>query len=127
MTVITACVFAIISSSIILIIRSFRPEYTLPLSIATAIGLTLICIDSILSLNTAVSRLFENINSAYIKILLKAAGVCIISRVTSDICKDSGLTSVSARIDSVCRLSLCALAIPLILEVVDLITKICGV
>lgn len=127
MTVITACVFAIVSSSIVLIIRSFRPEFTLPLSIAAAIGLTLICVDSIFSLNTAVSKLYENINSAYIKILLKGAGICIISRVTSDICKDSGLTSISAGIDSICRLSLCALAIPLLLEVVELITQICGV
>lgn len=127
MTVITACVFAIVSSSIVLIIRSFRPEFTLPLSIAAAIGLTLICVDSIFSLNTAVSKLYENINSAYIKILLKGAGICIISRVTSDICKDSGLTSISAGIDSICRLSLCALAIPLLLEVIELITQICGV
>ena len=127
MTVITACVLAIVSSSIVLIIRSFRPEFTLPLSIAAAIGLTLICVDSIFSLNTAVSKLYENINSAYIKILLKGAGICIISRVTSDICKDSGLTSISAGIDSICRLSLCALAIPLLLEVVELITQICGV
>ena len=127
MTVITACVFAIVSSSIVLIIRSFRPEFTLPLSIAAAIGLTLICVDSIFSLNTAVSKLYENIKSAYIKILLKGAGICIISRVTSDICKDSGLTSISAGIDSICRLSLCALAIPLLLEVIELITQICGV
>lgn len=125
--IITACVYAVVCAGLILMIRSSRPEFTLPLICASGIGLLVICIDALTDMNATLSRLTSLINSDYIKLLLKAAGICCIGGLSGDMCRDCGMTSIASKIDALCRIGICALAVPLLISTVGTIADICGV
>lgn len=57
----------------------------------------------------------------YLGILLKAAGITIVSEFAAGICKDSQMTSIGEMIRVFAKISLFLLGLPVLLTVVDMI------
>lgn len=126
-SVVTACAYAVVCAAVIMSVRSARPEFTLPLVCAASIGLVLLCIDAFVSSQSVVLKLFNSINTDYLKLIVKAGGICIIGELAGDICRDCGMTSIASGIDTVCRFGICLLSVPLLVQAVGSIAEICGV
>lgn len=55
----------------------------------------------------------------YITLLLRALGICFLCRISADICKDCGITTLSQAIESVGKIVLVLMSIPYIAKIVD--------
>lgn len=59
-------------------------------------------------------------------VMLKALGIALIARFCSDVCKDCGENTLAGGIESVGRIAIFSLSLPMILDVIDLAGDILG-
>lgn len=109
------------------ILASLLKQHYAPYSIL------LICGAGIVILSTAVVELseltneliytFDGIDIAvdYLKILIKAICICILSEIASNICKDSGNASIATYVDITTKIILFSLSIPIIKNLITII------
>lgn len=115
-------IFAIISLALILFLRSYRPEYAL---LATAAAGAILLAFVITEIYKPVSSLFEMLESYGIDnelttYLLKAFGLCYITKFASDLCTDFGQASLSGKVELAGRAALFVLSVPLIGRILQL-------
>lgn len=117
---------AIISLALIVVVKQYRPEIALGIAIASASVLMLAGVGMSANVIAAINSLFEkaNVNGEYIALIFKALGVCYLCKIAKDICVDCGQTALADRVDFVGKISICALSLPLISQVIALITEL---
>jgi len=128
MDVFLIIVFGVISAILVVIIKQYKPEFALVLSIISAI-LILVAIVSYIS--PIISEIKNMMNSAsidlrYITALIKGIGICYITQFASDTCKDAGQISLSSKIELIGRVAICISALPLYRELLSLTQTIIG-
>ena len=117
MTVLKLCAVALLILASTAVMKSWKADF-LPL---VRIGATLLfgtlLIASIEPLLSLISALDTGAASQYIKIILKGLGIVILTQICSDICRDSGEATLAGHIETVGKLELVVLCIPLIEEI----------
>ncbi len=98
-------------------------EYQVYIRIAAAVLVFSFILIYILPLIETVRTIFEYSSSDadYLKILFKATGICYISQLASDMCRDCGDTLLSSQAELAGRVGLTVTAMPLFEQVVQTI------
>lgn len=126
MDIVKICGIGIISVIILAIIRQYKPELTIYVSIiAGALILWLIMdkLSGIIDLLTTLSKK-SGINAPYLSILLKITGIAILSEFTVSVCKDLGETAIASKVDFASKIIIISISIPIIAALLELIIKI---
>lgn len=106
---------SLIAVSICVILKKTNPEFSLAVSlIASIIILTLIFANFSPIFNT-INRCIStfNLNNIYITTILKALGICYITQIASETCKDSGFSSISSKLELAGKISIVLLSLPM--------------
>ena len=90
---------------LIIIIKQYKPEFALYISIITGIIIFSLVLDKLSGIINLLLNLSDkaNINKDFIVILLKITGIAILSEFAISVCKDSGETAVASKIDFRCK------------------------
>ena len=64
--------------------------------------------------------------SGYVKIMMKALGLCLVSKICSDICRDMGENAIGGGIELSGRLAILSLCVPLIGELMGYARELMG-
>lgn len=64
-----------------------------------------------------------SVDSKYIRLLIKAAGIAYICEFSSSLCRDSGCSSVASQIEMAGRLTILVLSMPVITALLDTINS----
>lgn len=116
----------IISLIIIIIIKQYRPEFALYVSIIAGIIMFLIITDKlsgIINLLTNISNK-TNFNSEFLKILIKITGIAILTEFAISVCKDSGEVAIANKIDLASKVIIISISIPIISSLLETVVKI---
>lgn len=116
----------IISLIIIIIIKQYRPEFALYVSIIAGIIMFFIVAEKfsgIINLLTSISNK-TNLNSEFLKILIKITGIAILSEFAISICKDSGEVAIANKIDLAGKIIIISISIPIISSLLETVLKI---
>lgn len=62
-----------------------------------------------------------NINSEYIKIIMKITGLTFTTQLVSDICKDNGYSGMASQLEILCRVSIILLSMPIVVALLKLV------
>ncbi len=123
MDVISVCVLGIFAVLGSVALKKYNGELA-ALMIISAI--MLICFTAL----PALSQIFDsvndltataNINNNYISVLIKSLGICYITQISVDICKENGSGSIASQIEIVGKLIILLLAVPLYGELIEMI------
>ena len=71
-------------------------------------------------------RLFDGVDSEYAKLLLRVVGISFIAQITAQICTDAGQKAMGDRIETAARILIAVYALPLIDDILKLITSFMG-
>lgn len=116
----------IIATVIVIILKVYRPEMAMQVSILTGVVIFVMVAGKIATvidvLNTYVSE--TSIDVTYISTLLKIIGIAYITEFGAEVCKDAGEASIASKIELAGKVAVILLAIPIITSLLDLITKI---
>ena len=116
----------LIALIIIIIIKQYRPEFTVYVSlIAGAIILILIMdkISAIINLLTSLSQKTA-INNEFLVLLIKITGIAFLTEFAVSICKDTGETAIANKMDMGGKVIIISMSIPIIASLLETIIKI---
>lgn len=113
-------IFAVI---MIIILKNYRPEMALVLSIITGIGIMLYAISKMSSvinvLNDLVSK--SGVNADFLLIIIKVIGIAYIIEFGKNVCIDAGQSSIATKLEMAGKVVIVVLTIPLISSLVNVL------
>lgn len=122
MEILSVLGFCLISAVLVLFLNHYRPEYAM-FAAAAAGCLVLVWIAKLTA--PYFSEFYfmlanAGVQTEYFKVVIKAFGICYITRFASDLCKDFGQSAMSDKVELAGRGALLALTIPLIQTILNI-------
>lgn len=116
----------LISLIIIIIIKQYRPEFAIYISIIGGILIIMLVLDKLTGIINLLTTLSSKtgINSQYIGILLKITGIAILTEFAVSICNDAGESAIATKVDLGGKIIIISISIPIIVALLELIIKI---
>ena len=120
--------FCICAVCIIAILRQYRPEFAVAVSVIAA------CIMLIFGLSSA-SKVIEvireiadrsGIDEQNITLMLKAVGVCYLTQTAKDICIDCSQSVLADRVDFIGKITIIVMSLPIMVQLLSIISQIIG-
>ena len=116
----------LISLIVIIILKQYRPEFALYVSILAGIFILVLSISQISGVINLLKSLASkaNINSEFLGIILKITGIAILTEFAVSICQDSGESSIANKIDIGGKVMIITISIPIISSLLETILKV---
>ena len=110
------------------LLRAQRPELAMCLGLAAAAAVAILLVRQIAPLISAMRRLLTMtaLPTEGFGVVLKAAGVCLLTQITADTCRDAGETALASKAELAGRVLMLMLAVPLFEELLSLVTALIG-
>jgi stage III sporulation protein AD len=122
-------VFAIVGAGLIaavisLILKQYKPEFGMYISLIAGIIILLAIVREITPVLDTIKELTgaADLDAPYGAALLKALAICYITQLAGDTCRDSGETAIAAKIEMGGRMAIVLVSLPLFKGVVDIVT-----
>lgn len=120
--------FSLCAAALSLLLRQYRPEYSLLLSIACGIGVLFWLFEELLPVlskiqDFAVLALSEQRGG---EILLKSLGICFVTQLACDTCRDIGENAIAARLETAGKAAMLLLALPMFTELLERAIELIG-
>lgn len=116
----------LIAVIIIIIIKQYKPEFAIYISIITgAIILYMIFgkLQGIINLLQNISSK-AGVNSQFLSLLLKITGIAFLAEFAINICKDAGEGAIASKIEIGSKVIIVSMSIPIISSLLDVILKL---
>lgn len=128
MSIFSVCGLILSACIIMKLVGRDSPDIKMLISLAVIILTAAEYMDSFSAVSRRLSSILDmaDINREYIEILLKALGICIVSQLSADCCRDCGESALASQIETVARISLLIIALPLYTAVMDLVISLMG-
>lgn len=128
MNIVSVLAIGLVGAFFAVFLKQYKPEYALVVTVLTAIFITVSAIGWVVPVISEIKGTLDDAGISYssLSILIKAVGICYITQLTSDVCKDAGQAPVASKIELVGRIAICVSAIPLYREVLSLVETIIG-
>lgn len=112
---------AIVTTAICILIKQYRPEFAMVASLccgALIFGLI------ILNLTPAFDTIRElmdrlNLDNQYTRTIIKALGVCYITQLAADTCRDADQTAIAGKVELAGKVMIILLSLPLFKSLLD--------
>jgi len=113
----------IVAAVVAVVMRQHRPEFALIVSIAAGaliLGGVLVAMLPVLSQIQAIFG-SATVPQQYVQILFRALGLCFITQIACDACKDAGEGAIGAKVELAGKISVLVLSLPLFVHVLDIV------
>lgn len=118
--------FILLVTILLIILRHDRPEIAMLLALAA----TAVIMVGLLKNVSEILLVFEdlavkaNVNTNYLKLILKIVGIAYLAGFGAQICKDAGENSMAAKIELAGKIFILTMGIPIMVGILDLILKV---
>mgnify|MGYP004527230405 FL=1 len=117
---------ALIALIIIIMLKQYRPEYAIFISILTGILILFLVMDRLTGIINLIETIQDKffINTQFIALLIKITGIAFLSEFAVSVCKDSGETAIASKIEIGSKIIIISMSIPIISSLLEIILKI---
>ena len=122
--------FAVIAAVLATLLRQHRPEFGVIVTVLAGAGVLIMVVSALLPALGLMRDLGEEakIDPGYIAVLLKALGICYITQLACDACRDAEETALASKVELAGKAAIVILALPLFTQVLEIVrTLISGV
>ena len=116
----------LISVIIIVILKQYKPEFAMYASIIAGVLILTMLTDTfkgIINLLQDISNK-ANVNTQFIRILIKITGIAILTEFAVSICKDTGENAIASKVDIGGKVIIISMSIPIISALLETVLKI---
>jgi stage III sporulation protein AD len=126
MEVIKIIGIALIALIIIILLKQYRPEFVIYISLLTGVLILLLVMDKLTGIINLLQSLANqtSINSTFLTLLIKITGIAFLSEFAVSICKDSGEAAIASKIEIGTKIIIISMSIPIISSLLEIILKI---
>lgn len=116
----------LISLIIIIIIRQYKPEFTLYVSLLAGSIILLFLMDKISGIVDILTSLSNktSINNEFLTLLIKITGIAFLTEFAVSICKDTGETAIANKVDMGGKVIIVSMSIPIISSLLETVLEI---
>ena len=116
----------LIALVIIIILKQYRPEFAIYVSIIVGVLILALAMRKITGVINLLKSISEKtyINKQFLGILLKITGIAIITEFAVSICSDAGEKAIASKIEMGSKVIIIAMSIPIISSLLELIVEI---
>ena len=111
---------------IAIILKQYKPEYALYVSIIAGILILFMVMEKLSGIINLLQSISDKtfINKQFLGILLKITGIAIITEFAVSICSDAGEKAIATKIEIGSKVIIIAMSIPIISSLLELIVEI---
>ena len=119
MWIIAAAAVGLVGTVLALILGQYRPEFRMLVTAAVTLLLMAMVLEQLSPVLEQLRSTMEltGLTGDYAAILFKAVGICLLTQLAGDVCRDSGESSIASKIELAGRAAILLTAMPLIQEV----------
>lgn len=116
----------LIALVIVVILKQYRPEYTIYVSIIAGVLILFLAMEKLSGIISLLQSISDKtyINKQFLGILLKITGIAIITEFAVSICTDAGEKAIASKIEIGSKVIIIAMSIPIISSLLELIIEI---
>lgn len=116
----------LIALIIIVILKQYRPEFVIYVSLIAGALILLMIIDKIGAIIDLLTTLSNKtaINNEFLILLLKITGIAFLTEFAVSICKDSGEVAIANKVDLGGKIIIISMSIPIISSLLETILKV---
>ncbi len=128
MNIISVCIAAVFAVLCSAALRNYSGEIASLLLLASVVFIALMTLPYVQSVLAQISGLSDDalIGTSYLQTLIKAVGICWLTHITANICRENGGQSAAAQVELCGRLSILILACPLYADILTLVSGFLG-
>lgn len=117
---------ALIALIIIILLKQYKPEFVLYVSLIAGALILFLVIDELTGIVKLIQSIADkaSINSQFLSILLKITGIAFLSEFAVSICKDSGEATIASKVELGSKIIIISMSIPIISTLLEIILKI---
>ena len=117
---------ALIALVIIIMLKQYKPEYAIFISILTGILILFLVMDRLTGIINLIESIQDkfSINTQFIALLIKITGIAFLSEFAVSVCKDSGEAAIASKMEIGAKLIIISMSIPIISSLLEIILKI---
>lgn len=111
---------------VVIILKQYRPEYAIYISIIAGILILFLVMDKLSGIINLLKSISDKtyINKQFLGILLKITGIAIATEFAVSICSDAGEKAIASKIEIGSKVIIIAMSIPIISSLLELIIEI---
>ena len=112
----------VVAAFLAVMLRQQRPEQAMAVSLAAGIGILALVLSKALPVIGTLRELLSTaaLPEEYGAILFKALGICLLTQLAADACKDAGESALASKAELAGKLMLLMLALPLFEKIAQL-------
>lgn len=116
----------LIALILIIIIKQYRPEFALYISLIAGALILYFALDEIKNVIELLKQICEKsgINSKFLSILIKMTGIAFLSEFAISICKDAGEGAIASKVELGSKAIIISMSVPIIYNLLEVILKI---
>ena len=116
----------LIALIIIIILKQYRPEFVIYVSIIAGVIILILIMDKVSAIIDLLTSLSNKtvINNEFLVLLIKITGIAFLTEFSVSICKASGETAIANKIDIGGKVLIISMSIPIIASLLETIIKI---
>lgn len=116
----------LIALILIIIIKQYRPEFALYISLIAGALILYFALDEIKNVIYLLRQICEKsgVNSKFLSILIKMTGIAFLSEFAISICKDAGEGALASKVELGSKAIIISMSVPIIYNLLEVILKI---
>ena len=116
----------LIALIIIVIVKQYRPEFTIYVSLIAGAMILMLVMDKISAIINLLSNLSSKtaINNEFLVLLIKITGIAFLTEFAVSICRDSGESAIANKMDMGGKVIIISMSIPIIASLLETVVKI---
>ena len=117
---------AFIAVIIIVLLKQYRPEFAIYISLLTGVLIFLLIIDDLSGIINLLNSLANkvSINASFLALLIKITGIAFLSEFAVSICKDAGEGAIASKIEIGSKIIIISMSIPIISSLLEIILEV---
>lgn len=119
---------AVLSAVLCVIVRQYKPEMSLGISIACGVLLMGAAAAMLAPSAELISKLAGSagLDSGYARTLFKALAVCYITQLGADVCRDAGESAIAGKVELAGKAAVVVISLPVFSALADLVLELLG-
>jgi len=128
MNMVTIVGIAVLAATFSVVLKQKNPEYALALSLAAGVLMLGMIIAEARPLFDRMHSLLDasGTKAAYVQILFKSLGLCFITQIACDACRDLGETAIATKVEAAGKIAVLLVSLPLFEEILRIAGQLIG-
>lgn len=113
---------ALVTTCICVLLKQWNPEISMMAALLCGVLIFGIILVNLTPVLDTIGKLVAGVefDSGYLSVVLKSLGICYVTQLAADTCRDSGYSSIASKVELAGKVSVIVIAMPLFTNLVQL-------